>query len=82
MVRFGFAPGKIRFLAEQAFAGVYSEAEIDQWLSVFLRRFFTSTVHCRLAPTRAGSLLGADAFVAAAAAGCGLDHFRFGEGVL
>lgn len=39
-VRFGFTPGKILFLAENAFEGVYSEEIIKKWLKVFLRRFF------------------------------------------
>ena len=40
MVRFGFAPGKIRRLANLAFAGQYQPDVIDRWLKVFIRRFF------------------------------------------
>ena len=39
-VRFGFAPEKIYFLAQQAFGVRYKNAELKKWLSVFLRRFF------------------------------------------
>ncbi|MDR3297737.1 MAG: NAD(+) synthase [Prevotellaceae bacterium] len=40
MVRFGFSPEKILFLATQAFKNSYADAEISRWLKVFLRRFF------------------------------------------
>ena len=39
-VRCGFAPAKVRFLAETAFAGQYAPAEIGKWLRLFYRRFF------------------------------------------
>ena len=39
-VRFGFSKQKIFYLAQHAFAGVYSSEIIDKWLSTFLRRFF------------------------------------------
>ena len=39
-VRFGFAPGKIMFLAERAFEGKYDRETIKKWLKTFLRRFF------------------------------------------
>ena len=39
-VRFGFAPEKIRFLANNAFDGDYTDEVIVKWLKVFLRRFF------------------------------------------
>ena len=39
-VRFGFAPEKIRFLANNAFDGDYTDELIVKWLKVFLRRFF------------------------------------------
>ena len=38
--RFGFAPEKIQFLSEKAFAGSYDSATISKWLRTFLRRFF------------------------------------------
>lgn len=41
MLRFGFRPGKIFRMACTAFAGVYAEAEIKKWLTVFYRRFFS-----------------------------------------
>lgn len=40
LLRFGFAPDKISWLAEQAFAKKYSKKVINKWLRVFLRRFF------------------------------------------
>lgn len=40
-VRWGEDPDKIRFLAKRAFAGAYSEADIDAWLELFYRRFFS-----------------------------------------
>ncbi|RRD94925.1 NAD(+) synthase [Clostridiales bacterium COT073_COT-073] len=41
MLRYGFAPGKIRALAVQAFAGDFSYEEVDKWIKLFYRRFFT-----------------------------------------
>lgn len=41
MIRFGFRPAKIYFLAQQAFAGIYPNEVIKKWLTTFLRRFFT-----------------------------------------
>jgi len=41
MVRFGFSPAKILFLAKNAFGDVYSDEIIKKWLSTFLRRFFS-----------------------------------------
>ncbi|HIT86785.1 MAG TPA: NAD(+) synthase [Candidatus Coprocola pullicola] len=40
VVRFGFSPSKILFLAEQAFAGEYDKATLLKWLKNFYRRFF------------------------------------------
>ena len=41
MLRYGFTPRKIRWLANHAFAGTYSEAIINHWLKIFIKRFFT-----------------------------------------
>lgn len=41
MIRFGFRPAKIYFLAQYAFAGIYTDEIIKKWLIIFLRRFFT-----------------------------------------
>ena len=42
-LRFGFSPAKLLFLASQAkFDKPYSEGEREQWLKVFLKRFFAS----------------------------------------
>ena len=40
LLRFGFTPEKIFFLAHEAFKGDYTDAEIRKWLRTFLRRFF------------------------------------------
>ena len=40
MVRQGFAPDKIEFLARKAFEGLYDNRTIRHWLSIFVRRFF------------------------------------------
>jgi len=40
MVRFGFSPAKILFLAKNAFVDNYTEEVIKKWLKTFLRRFF------------------------------------------
>ena len=40
MLRYGFSPSKIFFLAKAAFNGDYTNEEIKHWLTVFCRRFF------------------------------------------
>ncbi len=40
MVRFGFSPTKILFLAKNAFEDTYSDEIIKKWLKTFLKRFF------------------------------------------
>ena len=40
MVRFGFSPAKIFFLAKNAFVDTYTEEVTEKWLKTFLRRFF------------------------------------------
>ena len=40
VVRCGFTPAKIYFLAKNAFSGVYDETTILKWLNNFYRRFF------------------------------------------
>jgi NAD+ synthase (glutamine-hydrolysing) len=39
-LRWGFAPGKVFRLANHAFAGRYTPAEVKGWMKVFYRRFF------------------------------------------
>ncbi|MDR3262170.1 MAG: NAD(+) synthase [Tannerella sp.] len=39
-MRFGASPGKIYFLAQQAFKGKYTRESIKKWLRVFFSRFF------------------------------------------
>ena len=41
MLRFGFAPDKIYYLAEQAFEGIYDKETILKWLKTFYQRFFS-----------------------------------------
>ena len=40
-LKFGFAPSRILFLAEHAFAGSYDRETIKKWLTTFFRRFFS-----------------------------------------
>jgi len=40
MLRYGFPPRKIHFLAQQAFHGKYTDETIKKWLTTFCRRFF------------------------------------------
>ena len=41
MVRFGFSPAKIFFLARNAFKGAYPDSTILKWLKTFVSRFFS-----------------------------------------
>ncbi|MGN0805203.1 MAG: NAD(+) synthase [Candidatus Coproplasma sp.] len=41
VVRYGFAPEKVEYMAEKAFDGVYSKETILKWLKCFYRRFFS-----------------------------------------
>ena len=41
MLRFGFAPEKIFFLAQKAFADTFDRQTILKWLKSFYRRFFS-----------------------------------------
>jgi len=41
MLRFGYSPKKIFYLAEIAFSHTYSSAIIHQWITVFYKRFFS-----------------------------------------
>lgn len=40
-LRFGFRPAKLYLLTQKAFAGIYTDDTIKQWLKTFIRRFFT-----------------------------------------
>ena len=40
VLRFGYTPKKVLFLAEQAFQGQYDKDTILKWLKTFYRRFF------------------------------------------
>jgi NAD+ synthase (glutamine-hydrolysing) len=40
MVRFGFSPNKILFLAKNAFAEIYHTETIEKWMKIFIKRFF------------------------------------------
>ena len=42
MLRCGFAPRKVLRLAEHAFEGRFTKAEIGGWLKIFCRRFFNN----------------------------------------
>ncbi len=39
--RYGASPSKIRYIANQTFKDMYSQEEIDKWLRVFLKKFFS-----------------------------------------
>lgn len=41
MIRHGYEPRKIFFLAKKAFKGTYDAATIKRWLTMFVRRFFS-----------------------------------------
>lgn len=41
LIRHGFRPSKVLWLAEHSFAGKYDATEIRHWLRTFLSRFFT-----------------------------------------
>ncbi len=41
VLRYGFSPRRIYFMACKAFSGVYDHATIQHWITVFFRRFFT-----------------------------------------
>ncbi|MCM1291503.1 MAG: NAD(+) synthase [Prevotella sp.] len=41
MLRFGYSPKKIEYLAQMAFAKTYSNATIHKWLTTFYKRFFS-----------------------------------------
>lgn len=41
VLRFGFSPAKIYYLAKHAFEGQFKKDEILKWLRIFFRRFFT-----------------------------------------
>ena len=40
LLRFGYSPAKVAYLAAHAWKGKYRLAEIKKWLGVFLKRFF------------------------------------------
>ena len=40
IVRYGFSPAKILYMAEHAFEGVFETDIIKSWLKIFIRRFF------------------------------------------
>lgn len=41
LVRFGFAPSKIYYMAKLSFGKKYDDETIKKWLTVFVKRFFT-----------------------------------------
>ena len=41
MMRWGFSPSKIYFLAQHAFGNTYTHETIRKWLTTFFRRFFS-----------------------------------------
>ena len=41
IMRWGFTPEKVKFLAGKAFEGRYDAATVEKWLKVFCKRFFS-----------------------------------------
>lgn len=41
-IRFGFSPDKLIFIACRAFDKTYSKEQLEAWLKIFIRRFFTN----------------------------------------
>jgi NAD+ synthase (glutamine-hydrolysing) len=41
VLRYGFTPGKIYFLAQHAFKGIYEDRILLKWMEIFFRRFFS-----------------------------------------
>jgi len=50
ILRFGYAPAKVAFLAWHAWKGKYRLGEIRRWLGVFLKRFFQNQFKRSVAP--------------------------------
>ncbi len=50
ILRFGYAPAKVAFLAWHAWRGQYKLREIRKWLGVFLQRFFRNQFKRSAAP--------------------------------
>lgn len=50
VLKYGFSPKKIVYLAEQAFCGEFDKVTIVKWLEIFYRRFFTSQFKRSCAP--------------------------------
>ena len=40
MLRFGFSPRKLFFMAKRSFAGQFDDETIKKWMRVFFKRFF------------------------------------------
>lgn len=40
ILRYGLQPAKVKMMALKAFEGIYDQATIEHWLTVFYRRFF------------------------------------------
>jgi NAD+ synthase (glutamine-hydrolysing) len=50
ILRFGYSPAKVAFLAWHAWRGKYKLRELRKWLEVFLRRFFANQFKRSAAP--------------------------------
>ncbi|HWM44672.1 MAG TPA: NAD(+) synthase [Burkholderiales bacterium] len=50
ILRFGYAPAKVAFLAAHAWRGKYRLREIRKWLALFLKRFFQNQFKRSVAP--------------------------------
>jgi len=50
VLRFGYTPSKVFFLAKHAFKGIYSDEVILKWLKSFYERFFMHQFKCSCLP--------------------------------
>ncbi len=41
MLRWGFEPKKIKYISQLTFKGIFAEEELDKWIKIFYKRFFT-----------------------------------------
>ena len=49
-LRNGFSPAKIEYLAQHAFGEEFSAEDINHWLKIFLKRFFSQQFKRSAAP--------------------------------
>ena len=50
LIKHGFAPSKVYYIAKRTFAGVYTKENIAKYLKIFIKRFFSSQFKRSCAP--------------------------------